>query len=70
MCGFAGFHSSRNFPAGAERLAKQMADRLRPRGPDAAGGWSNSDLRTAIGFRRLAILDLSELGHQPMVCSR
>ena len=67
MCGFAGFHSSRDFPAGAEKLARQMAERLRLRGPDAAGEWSDATLRTAIGFRRLAILDLSELGHQPMV---
>jgi asparagine synthase (glutamine-hydrolysing) len=40
-------------------------DRLQRRGPDDAGTWSNSVLR--LGHRRLAIIDLSPTGHQPMV---
>ena len=35
------------------------------RGPDDVGYWNNDIC--ALGFRRLAILDLSPLGHQPMV---
>ena len=40
-------------------------DRLQRRGPDDAGSWSNSVVR--LGHRRLAIVDLSPTGHQPMV---
>jgi asparagine synthase (glutamine-hydrolysing) len=42
-------------------------DRLQRRGPDDAGSWSNGVLR--LGHRRLAIVDLSPTGHQPMVSS-
>jgi len=40
-------------------------DRLQRRGPDDAGTWSNSVVR--LGHRRLAVVDLSPAGHQPMV---
>jgi asparagine synthase (glutamine-hydrolysing) len=40
-------------------------DRLQRRGPDDTGTWSNGVLR--LGHRRLAIVDLSPTGHQPMV---
>src|SRR5437899_4433705 len=42
-----------------------MADVMAPRGPDGAGVWSTG--RVALGHRRLAIIDLSGRGHQPMV---
>jgi asparagine synthase (glutamine-hydrolysing) len=67
MCGFAGFHSPRNFPPDADLLARKMADKLRSRGPDGTGDWSAPSLGTALAFRRLAIVDLSDLGHQPMI---
>jgi len=44
-----------------------MADAMAPRGPDAAGVWSQG--RVALGHRRLKIIDLSEAGAQPMVDS-
>jgi asparagine synthase (glutamine-hydrolysing) len=44
-----------------------MADAMAPRGPDAAGAWSQG--RVALGHRRLKIIDLSEAGAQPMVDS-
>src|SRR6201996_5567845 len=44
-----------------------MAAVLAPRGPDAAGAWSQG--RVALGHRRLRIIDLSEAGAQPMVDS-
>src|SRR5215471_7565884 len=67
MCGFAGFHTTRQFPANAAELVQKMGDRLQHRGPDDSGHWVNSVLKTAVAFRRLSILDLSELGHQPMI---
>ncbi|NKZ15168.1 N-acetylglutaminylglutamine amidotransferase [Mycolicibacterium septicum] len=42
-----------------------MADAMAPRGPDAAGVWSQG--RVALGHRRLKIIDLTEAGAQPMV---
>jgi asparagine synthase (glutamine-hydrolysing) len=44
-----------------------MAAVMSPRGPDAAGVWSQG--RVALGHRRLKIIDLSEAGAQPMVDS-
>lgn len=46
-----------------------MRDTLRHRGPDDAGTWWSEDARVAFGHRRLSILDLSPLGHQPMLSS-
>lgn len=43
-----------------------MARRLMHRGPDDEGVWVDADAGVALGFRRLAILDLSAAGHQPM----
>jgi asparagine synthase (glutamine-hydrolysing) len=59
MCGIAGF----NWPD--QRLVKTMMDNLRHRGPDDEGAYVNEEV--SLGHRRLAIVDLSEMGHQPMV---
>ena len=69
MCGIAGFLDlKRRFsqPQAAE-LARTMADRLTHRGPDAGGSWADPAAGVALGFRRLAIIDLSAAGAQPMV---
>src|ERR1700675_1905098 len=61
MCGIVGIIGAR---ASGETV-ELMAQRLRHRGPDDAGIWTNQG--AALGFRRLAIQDLTEGGHQPMV---
>ena len=43
-----------------------MRDSLRHRGPDDAGVWWSEDGRVGLGHRRLAIIDLSAAGRQPM----
>ena len=46
-----------------------MADQLVHRGPDDSGVWVDAEAGVALGFRRLAIVDLSPAGHQPMISS-
>src|SRR5918993_2095290 len=71
MCGLAGFLSRRPVE-GAAQLATVMAERVAHRGPDDAGVWADADNAVALAFRRLAIIDLSPAGHQPMLsaCGR
>ena len=67
MCGITGFIDKR--AVGRQRrleIASQMAASLLHRGPDDAGVWAEESISVAFGFRRLAILDLSPAGHQPM----
>jgi asparagine synthase (glutamine-hydrolysing) len=64
MCGIAGFWSRAD--SRLEATACIMRDRLRHRGPDDAGVWSDPDAGVALGQRRLSIIDLSPLGRQPM----
>lgn len=65
MCGIAGifqFDSSKSLPD--ENLLRRMISALAHRGPDDAGIWL--DAQTALGHRRLSIIDLSAHGRQPM----
>ncbi|MGE0192635.1 MAG: asparagine synthase (glutamine-hydrolyzing) [Planctomycetota bacterium] len=69
MCGLVGFWGPPGqLERGAllERLAP-MAAALRARGPDAEGTWVDAAAGLALGFRRLAVLDTSAAGNQPMV---
>lgn len=63
MCGIVGQVSLAGIPPAAERLAEAAA-RLKNRGPDDSGVWSEGSI--ALAHRRLAILDISAAGHQPM----
>jgi asparagine synthase (glutamine-hydrolysing) len=64
MCGIAGIFSfHQNAPATSAQIQK-MADAIRHRGPDDEGFYVNGNI--ALGHRRLAIIDLSPDGHQPM----
>src|SRR6476659_3749349 len=66
MCGICGFLAS-GAEADPERALQGMVARLHHRGPDDAGIWLEPDAGLALGHTRLAILDLSPAGHQPMV---
>jgi len=62
MCGIAGEIA---WGRGADLAAvAAMTDRMAPRGPDSSGLWVRDGV--ALGHRRLAIIDLSSHGHQPM----
>lgn len=66
MCGIAGILGSRLQPHELEQRLLAMRSRLRHRGPDDAGAFYHREAGVALGHTRLAILDLSEGGHQPM----
>jgi len=66
MCGLTGFLGAGG-GEGAAPIARRMADTLVHRGPDDAGVWTDAPAGIALAHRRLAILDLSAAGHQPMV---
>lgn len=67
MCGINGLFRfcETSPPLDREELIRTR-DRQARRGPDGAGEWLSTDGRIALGHRRLAILDLSEAGAQPM----
>jgi asparagine synthase (glutamine-hydrolysing) len=67
MCGIAGIWWPEGQRQGeAEAVAAGMAARLHHRGPDARGVWADGAAGIALGHARLAILDLSPAGAQPM----
>ncbi|MGE0759322.1 MAG: asparagine synthase (glutamine-hydrolyzing) [Pirellulaceae bacterium] len=74
MCGFAGFwEPAANRPMNQlAEVVSRMADTLSHRGPDDRGIWCDPTAGIALGHRRLSIVDLSPLGHQPMqsACGR
>lgn len=67
MCGFAALFA---YHCEAPRIdrgeLKRINDQMYRRGPDGEGFWYSDDLRVGLSHRRLAIIDLSETGHQPM----
>ena len=68
MCGITGiFLASQK--ADPDRLGhiEAMTSTLQHRGPDDAGVWSDQDAGIALGHRRLAVIDLSSEGFQPML---
>jgi asparagine synthase (glutamine-hydrolysing) len=64
MCGFAGVLSLQPV---SEEHARPMGAAVEHRGPDDQGVWCDSSAGIGLAFARLAILDLSAAGHQPMV---
>jgi len=68
MCGIAGFFSLKNDRNIAERqqIGQAMEQAIAHRGPDASEIWPDPDSGLVFAHRRLAIIDLSEGGKQPM----
>ena len=71
MCGIAGLIDFSAAPdrSGIRRSAQAMADALAHRGPDGADVWSDPEAAVTLAHRRLAIVDLTPTGAQPMVSS-
>ena len=61
MCGIVGFTNSLT---NADEVLGKMMDRIKHRGPDSEGKFIDDNI--AMGFRRLSIIDLSDVGSQPI----
>ena len=68
MCGIAGFIDARKSLSLEEshNILRNMSQAISHRGPDSSGIWSDFQSGIFLGHQRLAILDLSSAGHQPM----
>lgn len=67
MCGIAGLYAYLDVAPPVDRAElSRMNARMAPRGPDGSGDWYSADGRVGFTHRRLAIIDLSERGAQPM----
>jgi asparagine synthase (glutamine-hydrolysing) len=70
MCGIAGLWRFSGQPEGELAAhARAMTDAIAYRGPDGDGHWLDADVGITLGHRRLAIIDLSPTGLQPMTSS-
>lgn len=66
MCGITGFWADGGLSRDAETALRRMTNAVAHRGPDDSGVWLDAGAGVALGHRRLAIIDLSPEGHQPM----
>ena len=64
MCGIAGLINI-NGNSVSPAILRRMTDAIAHRGPDGEGQWIEGNV--GLGHRRLAIIDLSPAGHQPMI---
>jgi asparagine synthase (glutamine-hydrolysing) len=69
MCGIAGFldPGARATSGALHETARHMAAALVHRGPDDEGTWAEPEVQLGLGHRRLAVIDLTAEGRQPMV---
>ena len=69
MCGIAGYWDLSNqlSQTQSQGIVTAMTDAIVKRGPDSSGVWLDGSAGVALGHRRLAILDLSPGGAQPML---
>lgn len=66
MCGFAGIWRPSGLTRDGCNTVAAMTETLSHRGPDGSGFWADGAGGIALGHRRLAIIDLSDHGRQPM----
>ncbi|HYS52865.1 MAG TPA: asparagine synthase (glutamine-hydrolyzing) [Thermoanaerobaculia bacterium] len=66
MCGIAGMISLTPGRGVSGEPIRRMTDSMAHRGPDGSGLWISPNGRVGLGHRRLAIVDLSDAGRQPM----
>lgn len=66
MCGFTGYIDTDGLSDDASDVIRSMTSSLEHRGPDDDAQWLDPEQGIALGFRRLAILELSSSGRQPM----
>ena len=67
MCGITGIFSYHYASTSVKREELRLIrDQMAARGPDGKGEWFSQDGRVGLGHRRLAIIDLSDAGAQPM----
>ena len=68
MCGISGIFTTTNTAQNraVKESVKRMTALMSSRGPDDEGFWSDVNGHLCLGFRRLAILDTTPGGHQPM----
>ena len=64
MCGIAGIVNLHGEPV-SQVILRRMTDAIAHRGPDGEGHYTDGPV--GLGHRRLAIIDLSPAGHQPML---
>lgn len=70
MCGITGYLSAvAESDTDKHAQVTRMARRIRHRGPDEEGIWTDAEAGLAFGHRRLAIVDLTQAGSQPMAAS-
>ncbi|MBC8335230.1 MAG: asparagine synthase (glutamine-hydrolyzing) [Anaerolineales bacterium] len=65
MCGIAGFWNLNGMPV-SRAMLETFTDTLEHRGPDGNGFYIDEDANLGLGHRRLAILDTTDMGRQPM----
>jgi asparagine synthase (glutamine-hydrolysing) len=66
MCGIAGFIDPSGLLGDPATVLERMHSCISYRGPDDSGTWHDPGSGVGFAFRRLAIMDLSSAGHQPM----
>src|SRR5581483_4853243 len=66
MCGINGYFAPGKKTGEAAEILGAMSRTMSHRGPDDSGCWSDDETGIGFGHRRLAIIDLSSEGHQPM----
>ena len=67
MCGFAGFIGAVPSDIPISSVVTVMTEKIHHRGPDDFGCWVDNAAGLALGHRRLAIIDVTPAGRQPMI---